>query len=55
MFSIPRRCCLKPFLMPFIDLPLHLQPIMQVVPMFATALLPQFVCSSGTLFFQAHV
>ena len=41
--------------MPFIDLAFRLKPVGQVVSVLATALMPEFICPLGNLFFQTHV
>ena len=47
--------CFKPFLMPLIDLAFRLKPVGQIAPVFATALLPEFMRSLCDLFFQTNV
>jgi len=47
--------CLKPFLMPLIDFAFRLKPVREIAPVFATALLPEFMRSLGDLFFQTNV
>ena len=54
-FGAVRRFRLKPLLMPLIDLAFRLKPVGQIAPVFATALLPEFMRALGNLFFDAHI
>ncbi len=52
---LARRLCGERSLMPFIDLALGSKPVAQIAPVFATALLPEFMRALSNLFFEAHV